>query len=189
MNMFQPNLFMKTVNFRYLPRIVLQNNHRVKNNWFIMKDSSLKVQVDRHARHLLDGEFDQLVGYYELVLPVFRGDDLILINGRIQLLKFFEIFRDHLLATGVTRIQGEIINTKTSTKGRFQNTVKWHYFDAEGIAAGSAQVLYYGTRRDGKSVIEVVHYQELDERRPDIWTEFQQDEPGLRIVHKNKSIH
>ena len=180
---------MRTVNFRDLPANVLQSAGGVKKNWFDMTDPGLKKQVDKHAQHLLDGEFDRLASYYNSILPVFRGDDLVLINGRIELLRFLEKFRNHLLASGVKHIQGEIIGAKSSLDGRFQNTVKWRYFDAEGNAVGFAQVLYYGTQRDGKSIIEVVNYQEFDERRSDVWNEFQTDQPKIKIVPTGRIQH
>jgi hypothetical protein len=117
------------------------------------------------ARHLADraekflaGQLVDMLADYTTPLPVYLGDQRMVVGGPDQALSMLTVLRDAMLARGVVALRPTVKAVDLPRGGRFRAWVDWHEIAYPASASRWSTVTYY-CRRTGQGLqTEMMHY-------------------------------
>jgi len=120
----------------------------------------LQKFIDRQITGMKTGDFDKVVPHYSDVLPIYFGDDTLLLHGHDELRNAMGMFREKAQSAGAAHTTGILTDAKFTKNGRFQFSADWVYRNDKNRLVGVSTVTYFCDGTGDADKIQMVQYRQ-----------------------------
>ncbi|MEM8577073.1 MAG: hypothetical protein AAGF60_04410 [Pseudomonadota bacterium] len=128
-----------------------------------MRFQALATFFDRHADTFLKGDLDVVAAQFITPIPVYAGEDLLVLPDAAALRRALATFRWALVADGITQMTSQIDAVELPHDGVQQIWLSWHYAGDTGLVRRKDRVTYVvrGAADGDAARIEMIHFTQL----------------------------
>lgn len=120
----------------------------------------VQMLLDRMGRAVTSGDGRAVAEMWEVPALVVGNDQVMVVNSREELVRFFGGAKEQYNAKGITDTRAEIVRLDWPTDRIAVVTVRWPYLDAKGTMRGSETSTYTLRRDDARKLrlrVAVMH--------------------------------